>query len=112
MHILHAGRGLAARLGLTTRVALLSLVPVIALGFILARVLEHQMVTRAIDDASSSAQLIARVGVQPRLTPRDLQRGLSRAGVRELDRQLRTRSTVHDLARIKIWNARHPVIYS
>src|SRR5437764_3784309 len=112
MQLLHAGRRLAARLSLTTQVALLSLIPVIALGFILARALEHRMVTRTIDDASTSARLIARVGIQPRLTPSDLHHGLSAAGVRGLDRQLSTRSAERDLARIKIWNARHKVIYS
>jgi len=112
MHLPHVGQRLAGRLSLTQQVALLSLVPVLALGFILARVLQGQIVTRTLADASQSAQLIARLGIQPRLSPRDLLHGLSAKGVRELDRQLRARSVTHDLARIKIWNARHEVIYS
>src|SRR5689334_9689999 len=112
MHPLHAGRRLAGRLNLTGQVALLTLVPIIALGFILARVLEHEMVSRTVDDASRSAQLIARIGIQPQLTPRDLERGLDPTRVRELDHQLSARSTVRDLARIKIWNAHDRVIYS
>jgi diguanylate cyclase (GGDEF)-like protein len=97
---------------LTRQVALLSLVPIVALGFVLARVLQAQVVSRALSDADQSAQLIARIGIQPRLTPRDLHYGLSAAGVRSLDDQLRARSVTQDLARIKIWNTKDQVIYS
>jgi diguanylate cyclase (GGDEF)-like protein len=99
-------------LTLTRQVALLSLVPIVALGFILARVLQAQIVSHALSDADQSAQLIARIGIQPRLTPRDLSDGLSAAGVRSLDDQLRARSVTRDLARIKIWNTKDQVIYS
>jgi hypothetical protein len=52
MHLPHVGRRLAVRLSLTQQVALLSLVPILALGFILANVLERQIVTRTLADAS------------------------------------------------------------
>jgi diguanylate cyclase (GGDEF)-like protein len=100
------------RLSLTGQVALLSLIPIVALGFVLARVLQAQIVTRTLADAGESAQLIARLGIQPRLTPRDLRDGLSARGVRELDEQLRARSVQSDLARIKIWNNHHRIVYS
>jgi diguanylate cyclase (GGDEF)-like protein len=100
------------RLTLTRQVALISLVPMVALGFLLARVLQAQLVSRSLTDADQSAQLIARIGIQPRLTPNDLRDGLSAAGVRSLDDQLRARSATKDLARIKIWNTRDQVIYS
>ncbi len=90
----------------------MSLVPIVALGFILARVIQAQVVSRALSDADQSAQLIARIGIQPRLTPHDLRYGLSAAGVRSLDDQLRARSVTQDLARIKIWNTKDQVIYS
>jgi diguanylate cyclase (GGDEF)-like protein len=112
MKLPHVGRNAAGRLSLTQQVALLSLVPVIALGFVLAHVLQSQIVSRTLADADQSAQLIARLGIQPRLTPRDLKDGLSARGVHELDEQLRARSVVNDLARIKIWNAADRVIYS
>ncbi len=67
-----------ARLSLTGQVALWSLVPVVALGFVLARVLQTQIEQRTLADAGQSAQLVARLGVQPWLTPRDLHEGLSR----------------------------------
>ncbi|HEY4917371.1 MAG TPA: bifunctional diguanylate cyclase/phosphodiesterase [Solirubrobacteraceae bacterium] len=90
----------------------MSLVPIVALGFILARVIQAQVVSRALSDADQSAQLIARIGIQPRLTPHDLRYGLSASGVRSLDNQLRARSVTQDLARIKIWNTKDQVIYS
>lgn len=90
----------------------MSLLPIVALGFVLARVLQTQIVTRSLEDASTSAGIVAHIGIQPRLSPRDLQEGLTPAGVRALDKQLSARSVAHDLARIKIWNAHHTVVYS
>jgi diguanylate cyclase (GGDEF)-like protein len=90
----------------------MSLVPIVALGFILARVLQQQMITRTLADAGESAQLIARLGIQPRLTPSDLRNGLSTRAIRELDEQLRARSVQDDLARIKIWNNTGKIVYS
>lgn len=100
-----------ARLGLTGKVALWSLVPIVALGLVLARVLQTQIVQRTLADADQSAQLVARLGVQPWLTPRDLHEGLSAKSIHTLDEQLRTRS-VSDLARIKIWSAAGRIVYS
>jgi diguanylate cyclase (GGDEF)-like protein len=100
------------RLSLTAKVALLSLVPILIMGFVLARVLQAQIVTRALRDADQSAQLLAHIGIQPQLSPADLRDGLSTAGVRALDNQLRARSTTQNLARIKIWNTADTVIYS
>jgi len=112
MRPFRGGRRWIGHLTLTRQVALLSLVPIVALGLILARVLQEQIVERSLADADQSAQLIARIGIQPRLTPHDLRYGMSAAGVRALDEQLRTRSVTRDLARIKIWNTHDKVIYS
>src|ERR1700722_493767 len=108
----HRGGRPLPRMTLTRQVALMSLVPIVALGFILAWVIQAQVVSRALIDADQSAQLIARIGIQPRLTPHDLRYGLSASGVRSLDNQLRARSVTQDLARIKIWNTKDQVIYS
>jgi diguanylate cyclase (GGDEF)-like protein len=104
-------RARRARLSLTSQVALLSLIPIVALGFVLARVLQAQIVQRTLTDADQSAQLVARLGVQPWLTPRDLHEGLSAKSIHALDKQLRTRS-VSDLARLKIWSAAGRIVYS
>jgi diguanylate cyclase (GGDEF)-like protein len=103
---------LRRRLGLTQRVALLSLVPMVVLGFILARVLQAQIVSRTLADESEAARIIAHIGIQPHLSPHELRFGLTPAGVRALDQQLSARSVTQDLARIKIWNSRDKVIYS
>jgi diguanylate cyclase (GGDEF)-like protein len=112
MRLRHRGGVPLPRLTLTRQVALMSLVPIVALGFLLARVLQAQLVSRSLTDADQSAQLIARIGIQPQLTPNDLRDGLSAAGVQSLDNQLRARSATKDLARIKIWNTKDQVIYS
>jgi diguanylate cyclase (GGDEF)-like protein len=101
-----------ARLSLTGQVALLSLIPILALGFVLTKVLQSQIASNALEDASGSAQLLARIAIQPRLSPADLRNGLSATGVRDLDRQLQARSATQNLARIKIWNTRDKVVYS
>jgi diguanylate cyclase (GGDEF)-like protein len=101
-----------ARLSLTHKVALLSLVPVLVLGVLLTRVVESELVDRSVADASQSARLIAQIGVQPRITPGELRSGLNPAAIRELDRQLQERSVTRDLARIKIWNTNDTVVYS
>ena len=105
-------RRLSAHLTLTRQVALLSIVPIIALGFILARVLEAQIVSRTLADESEAARIIAHIGIEPHLSPQDLRTGLTPAGIRALDQQLSARSVTQDLARIKIWNSHFKVIYS
>jgi diguanylate cyclase (GGDEF)-like protein len=105
-------RRIGSHLTLTRAVALLSLVPMIALGFILTRVLQSQIDARTVADAGQTAQLIARIGVQPRLTPENLEKGLVPYEVTGLDYQLRAAITTRNLARIKIWNARHVTVYS
>jgi diguanylate cyclase (GGDEF)-like protein len=112
MRLRREGGSPSRRLSLTRQVALLSLLPIVALGFVLARVLQTQIVTRSLEDATVSADIIAHIGIQPRLSPQDLRGGLTPAGVRALDQQLSARSVTRDLARIKIWNAHHTVVYS
>src|ERR1700682_328735 len=112
MHPSRLRKGLAAHLTLTRQVALLSLVPIVALGFVLAHVLQAQIVAQTLADANESISLVAKIGIQPRLTPRDLRGGLSAEGLRSLDAQLRARSTTRNLARLKIWNARYVTVYS
>jgi diguanylate cyclase (GGDEF)-like protein len=105
-------RRLSGQLTLNRQVALLSIVPIVALGFILARVLQAQIVERTLADESEAARIIAHIGIEPHLSPQDLRTGLTPAGVRALDQQLSARSVTQDLARIKIWNSHFKVIYS
>ena len=112
MSLLRACRRLSGRLTLTQRVALMSLVPMVVLGFVLTGVIERQVESHSVADASQSARLIANIGIQPRLTPHELAAGLTAPEIRQLDQQLRSRSTTENLARIKIWNTDHVVVYS
>jgi diguanylate cyclase (GGDEF)-like protein len=104
--------GISRRLSLTRQVALLSLLPMFVFGCVLARVLQAQIVSRTLADASESARIIAHLGIEPHLSAQDLRTGLSPAGIRALDQQLSARSVTQDLARIKIWNSKYKVIYS
>ena len=104
--------GIGERLGLTRQVALLSLVPIVALGFILTRVLQSQTDARTLADATRSARLITTVGIQPSLTRRELQLGMTPAGIAALDHRLLAPLGSHELARIKIWSPNDRVIYS
>jgi diguanylate cyclase (GGDEF)-like protein len=112
MALVRAYRRLTGRLTLTQRVALTSLVPMVVLGFVLTSVLEQQVETHSVADAGQSARLIASIGIQPRLTPSGVRNGLTAQEIVALDRQLRDRSATEDLARIKIWNASHRIVYS
>ena len=112
MRLLRRARSAIRRLSLTRQVALLSLLPMLALGLILARVLQTQIVDRALSDATRSARIIAAVGVQPKLTPQNLAHGLAPGEVAALDRELSAPAVGRDLARIKVWNARDTVVYS
>jgi diguanylate cyclase (GGDEF)-like protein len=112
MRLVRVSKALAGGLTLTQRVAVLSLVPMVVLGFVLTSVIERQVEAHSIASASQSARLIANIGIQPRLTARELKRGLTPTQIEQLDEQLRARSTTENLARIKIWNIGHTVIYS
>ncbi len=106
-----ARRGLG-RLTLTQQVALLSAIPMLILGFVLAGVLQSQLLGRTLAEETRAARLIAHIGIQPRLTPDEVRNGLSAAQIRDLDGQLRTAAVKRELARIKIWNAADTVVYS
>src|SRR5437588_408380 len=112
MRVPRVARRLTARLSLTQKVALLSLVPTVALGVVLTQVLQSQIRSRTLADAAQSAELVAHIGIQPRLTPKAMRAGLSARGIRELDQALSGRTSTLSLARIKIWNDRHKIIYS
>ena len=53
--------------------------PIAALGFILARVLQAQIVSRTLADETEAARIIAHIGIEPHLSPQDLRMGLTPA---------------------------------
>jgi len=112
MRAVRRTQNLIGRLSLTRQVALLSLLPMLALGLVLTRVLQNQIVARTLADATRSARIIAHFGVQPKLSPQRMKEGLTAAQVAALDMQLSAPRVGEDLARIKVWNAEDQVVYS
>jgi diguanylate cyclase (GGDEF)-like protein len=100
-------------LGLLGKFALASAVPLLAMGLILGKYLANRVHDRALDQAKSSAELIARVGFQSQIKPEDMLSGKLRADRRRaLDQALQSKQLQDGLARIKIWNRGGVVVYS
>jgi diguanylate cyclase (GGDEF)-like protein len=100
------------RPGLLGRFTLLSLLAVTAMGLVLAQTLRVQIRERALQNASQSADLIARFGIQPQLAGTDLSRPLSTEAVDALDALLRAGYASHDVVGISILNPDGRVVYS
>jgi signal transduction histidine kinase len=102
-------RGMGAVVG---TFALLSLVPVIALGIVLGNVVSTGVEQQNLAAANRSAALLAQAGIQPLLAPSDLTSRLSDARLAELDFSLRGVAFGKVVARLKIWNRQNVVVYS
>jgi diguanylate cyclase (GGDEF)-like protein len=100
------------RIGLVLRFALLSLVVILVLGVVFTRSAARATEDRSLRSARNSAVLVARLGIQPQLTPNGLANGLSTDEVRDLDRVLQSDEADTSITRIKIWNRDHTVVYS
>jgi diguanylate cyclase (GGDEF)-like protein len=100
------------KIGLLGTFALASLVPIVVLGLVLAHFMAAGIRERAVSDAAKSAELIARLGVQPQLSPAEVSKGISPSRRRALDETLRTGLVRGDVARIKVWNRDSRVVYS
>lgn len=94
------------------RFGVLALVPVIALGAILAHVLNSDVQQRYLDSARTSATLITQVGVQPLFTTDQLQAGLSDTDVGVIDGRLQGSSVSDEVRRLKVWNRAGTIVYS
>jgi diguanylate cyclase (GGDEF)-like protein len=103
---------LRPRLGLVGKFAVVSLVPIMLLGIVLAHVLRAEIRQRALVNARQSAALLDQSLVQPRLTASDLTNGLSATRVRTLDRALQASLAGKQIARIKVWNRDARAVYA
>src|SRR5712691_10115 len=104
--------GLRPRVGLVGKFAIASLVPIVALGIVLAHVLRTEIRQRALVNARQSATLLEQSLIQPQLTAADL-RGRLRAGrVRTLDQLLQASLAGNEIARIKIWKRDGRPVYA
>lgn len=100
------------KVGLLGKFALASLVPIVLLGLVLAHFVAAGIRERAVSDAAKSAELIARLGIQPHLSPADVSEGISPSHRRALDQTLRTGLARGDVVRVKVWNRDFRVAYS
>jgi two-component system, cell cycle sensor histidine kinase PleC len=102
-------RGSGAIIGIF---ALLSMLPVIALGVGLGNVISSGVQQQHLADADRNADILAQAGIQPLLVPADLSGGISSARVDELDNSLRGVAFGKVVARLKVWNRQNVVVYS
>jgi diguanylate cyclase (GGDEF)-like protein len=103
------------RPSLLVRFALISLILLVAVGLVLGRRLADMQRERSLADAVSSAQIVARAGIQPLLTPDDLQRDflpIDVASRARLDQALTSSISQDGIVRLKIWNEQHWIVYS
>ena len=101
-----------AALGSLVRFGLLALVPVVALGAVLAREINADVQQRYLDTTRSSGTLIAQVGIQPLLNAEQVANGLSPADVSLMDEKLQGAAVSNEVERIKVWNREGTIVYS
>lgn len=99
-------------IGSLVRFGLLALVPVVALGAVLAHVLNADVQQRYLESSRSSAALIAQVGIQPNLNAQQVAVGLSPAEIAQTDDRLQGAAVSQELRRIKVWNRGGTIVYS
>jgi signal transduction histidine kinase len=100
------------RLSLLGKFAVASLIPIVLLGLVLAKTLQIQIRNQALTNARQLAATIARLDIQPQLTPDDLTRGLTPERLRQLDHVLHAGLFGEEIARVKIWSRDLRVVYS
>jgi diguanylate cyclase (GGDEF)-like protein len=105
-------RGLSSKLGLLTRFSVMSLIPIVLLGLVLAHTLKDQARERNLESAREAAQYFAQFGVKPQLSPSDLRAGLKAAQLRKLHRVVAASRRGTRVVRMKLWNRNGRVMYS
>ena len=103
---------LRPRVGLVGKFALASLIPILLLGVVLARVLRDEIRQRALANARESAGLLEDSLVQPRLSSALLTRGLAPRDIEAVDAALAPSVRGDKIARIKVWNRDDRVVYA
>jgi signal transduction histidine kinase len=99
-------------LGTLVRFGLLALVPVVALGAVLAAELNADVQARYLDSERTSATLITQVGIQPLLTAQELTAGLTADEVAAVDDRLQGAAVSDEVTRLKVWNRAGTIVYS
>ncbi len=83
-----------------------------ALGVVLAHVLNADVQQRYLDTARSSATLIAQVGIQPLLNQQQVANGMSSSEIGQVNEKLQGAALSNDVDRIKVWNRAGTIVYS
>ncbi len=100
------------RLSLLGKFALVSLIPIVLLGLVLAKTLQVQIRNQALTSAGQLAALVARLDIRPQLKPDDLSQGLTQERLQRLDQALHAGLVGEEIARVKIWSRDLRVVYS
>ena len=100
------------RVGLLGKFALVSLVPIVLLGIVLAHVLRDQVRQRSLVDARQSAAVLEQSLIAPQLTTADLRGHLPQSRIQALDHLLHASLADQSIARIKIWNRDGRAVYA
>lgn len=94
------------------RFGLLALVPVVALGVVIAQELNSGIQQRYLASSRTSATLIVQAGVQPLLTQQELTNGLTLDQVGQINDRLAGAALSDEERRLKVWNRAGTVVYS
>ena len=94
------------------RFGLLALVPVVALGVVIAQELNADIQQRYLATGRTSATLIAHAGIQPLLNQQELVNGLTQDQIDQINQRLNGASLSEQVRRIKVWNRAGTVVYS
>lgn len=94
------------------RFGLLALLPVVALGVVIAQELNADIQQRYLQSARTSATLIAQAGVQPLLSEPSMQSGLTPTQIAQIDVRLQGAALSDEVMRLKVWNRAGTVVYS
>ena len=100
------------KFGFVAAFAVLSLLPIVALGVGLGQVLNQDVRQHDLVDANRTAVLLAHSGVEPFLVSSDLSDGLTPERLAQLDYDLKGLAFGKEVARLKIWNPAGTVVYS
>ncbi|MEA2282132.1 MAG: hypothetical protein QOK21_2739, partial [Solirubrobacteraceae bacterium] len=101
-----------SRLSLLGRFSLMSLTVIAVLGLAIGLTLKHQIEHRALARASQLAEVVAELGVLPRLAHDDLDGALPARRIHALDVALRRFAAERGVARMKVFNGDGRIVYA
>jgi diguanylate cyclase (GGDEF)-like protein len=101
-----------SRLSLLGRFSLMSLAVIATLGLAIGLTLKRQIEHRALARASQLAEVVAELGVRPRLERDDFVGALPAQRIRALDAALRDFAAERGVTRMKVFNGEGEIVYA